>query len=96
MFAAFGVDENYYKDIEAKDFTNALQNIPSKINIKKEKDGKALYEYTQDELKHASLFTDKGLAQIMNTLIADKLGDKFTLDICQLDMTETKMDIYAG
>ncbi len=95
LFAAFGVDENYYKDIEAKDFTNALQNIPSKINIKKEKDGKALYEYTQDELKHASLFTDKGLAQIMNTLIADKLGDKFTLDICQLDMTETKMDIYA-
>lgn len=95
LFAAFGVNEKDYINIEAKDFTKELQNIPSKINIKKQKDGKYLYEYTQEQLKTASLFSDKGLAQIMNTLIAENLGDKFKLDICQLDMTETKMDIYA-
>ncbi|MDE6565908.1 MAG: hypothetical protein K2L47_02435, partial [Clostridia bacterium] len=66
------------------------------INIKDAKIGnEKLYSIENSVLQNYSCLTDNALAQILNNMIATQLGDSFKMDIKELTMNASSMDIIA-
>ena len=96
LFASYGISSDKVEDITPDNFIDKISTIPELINIKDAKIGKEyLYTMENEVLKNYSCLTDNALAQIMNKMVAAQLGDSFKMEIKELTMNATSMDIIA-
>ena len=95
LFATYGIDEKFCKDITPDNFLNKIETIPEYINIKNKLDNDYIYNYTNEQLAEKAKLSDAALAQILNTTIGEKLGEEFKMEILELTLTEKTIDMIA-
>lgn len=95
LFATYGIDEKFCKDITPDNFLDKIETIPEHINIKSKFEDDYIYNYTNDQLAEKAKLSDAALAQIINTTIGEKLGEEFKMEILELTLTEKTIDMIA-
>lgn len=96
LFEAYGISSESVQDITPENFIDRLSTIPELINIKDAKiNGTHIYNMSNSTLQDMSMLTDKALAQIMQTMIAEKLGSDLKMNVLELTMTSKELNIIA-
>ncbi len=96
LFEAYGISSDSVQDITPENFIDKLSTIPELINIKDAKiNGQNIYNISNSTLQDMSMLSDKALAQIMNTMISDKLGNDLKMNVLELTMTSKELNIIA-